>query len=229
MTEEEWASGHDVDRMLKHLGKVANPRRLRLFLVACARRVLPNSPDDEMLSALDTAEKFADQSVSKRELARVRNALKVGHPSRVARWEVLYTDSIRSVPAWHAAREQVTQAAVHGSGCCAWSTTRERLSAFEKVVLVGYPTVELTAQAGLLRDIFGNPFRPFAFNPCWRTADVLGLARAIYEDRAFERLPILADALMDAGCADEQILSHCRGDGPHVRGCWVVDLVLGKE
>ena len=58
---------------------------------------------------------------------------------------------------------------------------------------------------------------------------MLGLARGIYEDRAFDRLPLLADALMDAGCADEQILAHCRSEGPHVRGCWVVDLVLGKE
>jgi hypothetical protein len=81
----------------------------------------------------------------------------------------------------------------------------------------------------LAHDIFGNPFRPAAFDPRWRTPDTVGLARAIYEDRAFERMPLLADALMDAGCADEQVLGHCRGDGPHVRGCWVVDLVLGKE
>jgi hypothetical protein len=81
----------------------------------------------------------------------------------------------------------------------------------------------------VLREVVGNPFRPVAFDPRWRTSDTVGLARAIYDDRAFERLPILADALMDAGCEDEQIISHCRGEGPHVRGCWVVDLVLGKE
>ena len=81
----------------------------------------------------------------------------------------------------------------------------------------------------VLRDIFGNPFRPVAFDPRWQTSDVVGLARAIYDDKAFERMPILADALMDAGCEKEQIIAHCRGDGPHVRGCWVVDLVLGKE
>src|SRR5262245_38835167 len=81
----------------------------------------------------------------------------------------------------------------------------------------------------VVRDIFGNPFRPLGFDPRWRTTDVLGLARAIYDDRAFHRLPLLADALMDAGCDHDDILAHCRGDGPHVRGCWVVDLVLGKE
>ncbi len=79
-----------------------------------------------------------------------------------------------------------------------------------------------------IRDIFGNPFRPVTFDPRWRTSDVVGLAQAIYDDKAFERMPILADALMDAGCEEEQIIAHCRGDGPHVRGCWVVDLVLEK-
>ena len=63
----------------------------------------------------------------------------------------------------------------------------------------------------------------------WLTADVLGLARGIYEKRAFQRMPILADALMDAGCEEEVIIGHCRGKGRHVRGCWLLDLVLGKE
>src|SRR5262249_7361033 len=90
-------------------------------------------------------------------------------------------------------------------------------------------SAEEKSQSDLVRDIFGNPFRPVVFDPRWRSSDAVGLARAIYDDRAFDRLPILVDALMDAGCADEQVIAHCRGDGPHVRGCWVVDLVLGKE
>jgi hypothetical protein len=84
------------------------------------------------------------------------------------------------------------------------------------------------AIASLLRDIFGNPFRPVAFNPSWRSATALDLARGMYESRDFGPMPILADALEDAGCDSDDILAHCRGDGPHVRGCWVVDLVLGK-
>ena len=83
-------------------------------------------------------------------------------------------------------------------------------------------------QLALLRAIFGNPFRPVAVDPAWPTSDVVALAKGIYEERAFDRMPILADALQDAGCDNEDILSHCRGPGPHVRGCWVVDLVLGK-
>jgi len=83
--------------------------------------------------------------------------------------------------------------------------------------------------SGLLRDIFGNPFRPIKLNRRWLTSTAIDLARTIYEVRAFDRLPILADALMDAGCADETILKHCRSKAPHVRGCWVVDLILGKQ
>jgi hypothetical protein len=81
----------------------------------------------------------------------------------------------------------------------------------------------------LLRDVFGNPFRPVALDPRWRTPTAIALARAIYEGRAFDRLPILADALQEAGCEEADVLGHCRSDGPHVRGCWVADLVLGKE
>ena len=80
----------------------------------------------------------------------------------------------------------------------------------------------------LFRDIFGNPFRPVAFDPSWRTSTAVALARQMYESRSFDRMPILADALEEAGCDEPSVLTHCRGDGPHVRGCWVVDLVLGK-
>jgi hypothetical protein len=81
----------------------------------------------------------------------------------------------------------------------------------------------------LIRDIIANPFHPITVNPSWLTRTVVGLAQAIYTDRAFDRLPILADALEEAGCTDADILAHCRGPGPHVRGCWVVDLILGKS
>jgi hypothetical protein len=84
-------------------------------------------------------------------------------------------------------------------------------------------------QSCFLRDIFGNPFHAVAINPSWLTSTVLTLAEGIYDERAFDRLPILADALQDAGCENADILNHCRSAGPHVRGCWVVDLLLGKE
>jgi hypothetical protein len=83
-------------------------------------------------------------------------------------------------------------------------------------------------QGLLIECIFGNPFRPVAFAPSWRSETAVALAAGIYSERAFDRLPVLADALEEAGCDDPDVLSHLRGPGPHARGCWVVDAVLGK-
>ena len=82
-------------------------------------------------------------------------------------------------------------------------------------------------KADLIRCVFQNPHCPLAFPLKWRTSAVVDLARTMYESRDFAAMPILADALEEAGCEDADILTHCRGDGPHVRGCWVVDGILG--
>ncbi len=83
-------------------------------------------------------------------------------------------------------------------------------------------------QCSHLREMVGNPFRPVSRDPQWLTSDVVQLARGIYDERAFDRMPILADALQDAGCDNDDVLNHCRADTIHARGGWVVDLVLGK-
>jgi hypothetical protein len=88
---------------------------------------------------------------------------------------------------------------------------------------------EESSQSHLLRDIIGNPFRPININPSWLTSTVLSLATGIYEEKAFDRMPILADALQDAGCDNEDILNHCRQPGEHVRGCWVMDFLTGRK
>jgi hypothetical protein len=84
-----------------------------------------------------------------------------------------------------------------------------------------------------LHDIFGPlPFRPVALDPAWLTwqgGPIPKLAQATYQERAFDRLPILADALEESGCDNADLLSHLRGPGPHARGCWALDLILGKE
>jgi hypothetical protein len=92
---------------------------------------------------------------------------------------------------------------------------------------------EERAQAKLLRDIFGPlPFRPAALDSSlrkWNDGTVVRIAQGIYDERAFDRLPVLADALLDAGCDKEDMLAHCREQGGiHARGCWVLDLLLGK-
>jgi hypothetical protein len=88
---------------------------------------------------------------------------------------------------------------------------------------------ESQKQIRLMHCIFGNPFHPVTLEQTWLTTNVTALAQAIYDERAFERMPIIGDALEDAGCDNADILNHCRQPGEHVRGCWVVDLVLGKE
>ncbi|MCE9561742.1 MAG: hypothetical protein K8U57_06765 [Planctomycetes bacterium] len=74
------------------------------------------------------------------------------------------------------------------------------------------------------------PFRPVSFDPVWRTSDVVAIATGIYDCRDFSAMPILADALQEAGCDNDDVLNHCRdANGVHVRGCWVADLILGKS
>jgi hypothetical protein len=238
MTEEQWLAGTEPERMLGFLQGNVSDRKLRHFLVACARRVLPASPDEDMLPALAVAEQFADGEVSRGRLASSRKALTTQHAARVARWPLLYTPHIRSVPTWHATRGQVVRAAREGSRTCAWASTRRVF--FGGLVGMTYPQEELAAQASLLRDIVGNPFRPTpSIGPAWLAWDggtVKRLAQDAYEQRVMpagmldpERLAVLADALEEAGCTDPAILGHLRQQGTvHVRGCFVVDLLLGK-
>ncbi|MBA4189240.1 MAG: hypothetical protein C0467_14685 [Planctomycetaceae bacterium] len=91
-----------------------------------------------------------------------------------------------------------------------------------------FGTGDRSIQTALLKCLLGNPFHPLSVDPSWLTSDVVALARGIYEDRAFDRMPILADALQDAGCDNDDVLNHCRAERIHARGCWVVDLLLGK-
>lgn len=94
-------------------------------------------------------------------------------------------------------------------------------------LLIG--SAELEAQSSLVRDIFGNPFQPLMAEESWLTPSVVNLAQSIYDKRAFDRLPGLADAIEDAGCHEAPILDHCRSKEQHVRGCWVLDLILGRQ
>jgi hypothetical protein len=102
------------------------------------------------------------------------------------------------------------------------------LNAYEYAVFAGIEYFgRTTVRVAVLRELFGNPFRPVPINPAWQTPQVVDLAQAIYDDRSTNKMPILADALKDAGCNNADILAHCRGSGPHVKGCWVLDHLLG--
>ena len=211
MTEKQWQMSGGPQRMLRFLRHNADGRRkMRLFAVACVRRI------DHLLStngrkAVIAAEDFADGRISVAKLNAARAA--VGFPKALPRQYAAYAARAAAFPPDHV----VTHAAA--SAIDAVTQVEPRSKASEKS--------EKVAQADLLRDIF-NPFRPVLFEPIWRTPQAVALARTAYDERQFEDLPLLADALEEAGCTDEAILAHCRGLGPHVRGCWVVDLILGK-
>jgi hypothetical protein len=122
----------------------------------------------------------------------------------------------------NALRDHARDAAEH-SLCCAIRPARVSLYG------VGLIVCEPATIAGVLRENIASPLARQRKKLCPISSSVISLAKAAYTDRAFDRLPILADALEEAGCTDAEVLAHCRGEGPHVRGCWVVDLILGKE
>jgi hypothetical protein len=108
-----------------------------------------------------------------------------------------------------------------------WSTYGASGATNEVMKVVAQHASQIPALS-MTHDIFGNPFRTVSFDPAWRTSTAVALAKQMYESRDFGAMPILADALQDAGCDNDDILDHCRSEGTHVRGCWVVDLVLGQ-
>ena len=215
MTEAEWLASADAGAMVRapEAGVAPDGRKLRLFLVACCRAVWDHVTDSRIRRLVEVSEQVADGTVKPDVL------FKPFHKAQ----EVITADryKARTDPAYRR-RAELAEAV---RTACGPSSGWWELSA-----LPGLATGSGAAeQARLARDVFGNPFRPVSFSPSWRTDTVLSLARQMYESGDFSAMPILADALQDAGCDNEAILSHCRGDGPHVRGCWVVDLVLGKE
>jgi hypothetical protein len=233
VTESDWLATDDLTGLTNWvLRRRASQRRLRLYACAACRRVEPFLTP-KYYQVLEAAEALADGAVSPAQLkglvkaaeqdlqmlVRSRALSGLGQKKRV-------TERACSTVHSAAAAPRMTRQAV------SWASAGARLVV--ETCTKGHKAkvrasmAEHSAVCGVFKDIFGNPFRPVAFDPRWRSADVLGLAQAAYDNRAFDRLPLLADALMDAGCADEDILGHCRGAGLHVRGCWVVDLVLAK-
>jgi hypothetical protein len=207
-----FAMGNEV-RKLAEFVKDRSDRKLRLFAVAACRTVWDSLTDERCRIALNNLEEYADTGNEKlrRDAYNMSNDASLG--AQYGTWAA--SSASRAVhrasdPAWHP----------YLYGDLVYTLSEDY--GLERPVAV-------RLLCNLLRDVFGNPFRPAAFSPDWRTDTTVALARTMYDAREFSAMPILADALQDAGCDNEEILSHCRGAGPHVRGCWVVDLVLGKE
>jgi hypothetical protein len=204
MTEAEWLACNAIRPILEFLGESPGSRKLRLIACVCCRSVW-DQLNERSQDAIMQGEQFADGMIDKQTLLRAGNAARsssksVGHTAKAARC-CAYGDAYLAALF---ATDQVVQ-------CC---------------------TNNIADLAALVRDIFGNPFRPVTIDPswlAWNDGTVVKLAQGIYDDRTFDCLPILADALEEAGCDKADILTHCRQPGEHMRGCWVVDLLLGKE
>jgi hypothetical protein len=200
-------------------------RKARLFACAGCRRLgsfLSQRRHQDMADlanqALFVSDRFAEGQGTRTQLTEVRVKIdewlaRRSHESGKAYHLALSARAVLQPVSWNAAIGVLDA----GYGA-AWS---------EVEAVPNY----LRAKCDLVREVFGNPFRPVPVEGAWLSwheGTVVKLARAIYDEQCFADLPILADALEDAGCDNAELLAHCRVMGEHVRGCWVVDLLLGK-
>lgn len=222
MTEEQYLKSCDYVRVLKTVRRMTKAgsttvgrRKLRLLACGWCRLAFDGVPVDTAYQRIfDSAEAFADGRIDKAALLDARDVKLPSYAERERRLPL--TRSAENAYFQSAAVSPVVAVKRVGFACLSARSLLEKRREWQGHL------------CHLARDIFGNPYRPAVFAPAWRTSAAVGVATAIYEDRAFDRLPILADALQDAGCEDTSVLEHCRGGGRHDRGCWVVDTVLRK-
>jgi hypothetical protein len=250
MTEAEWLTCTEPQVILDFLRGKASERKLRLFACACCRRIWPHLQRKGSRRMVEVCEEYADGRVRQRKLTSVWE-------SADEAWQGIHWSGGGDVdqrPAeavcYLGVEFKVNDAAESAAatfGALARGEVYERIWqtpgkehderwAEDDAVRLAAECSEESVQASLLRDILGNPFRPVTLAPSWLTSSVVALSQAAYEERQLPagtldptRLAVLADALEDAGCTDAELLGHLRGPGPHVRGCWALDLILGKE
>ncbi len=199
MNEEQWLACNDPQEMVFFLKNHANDRKLRLLMCASCRVQWYLLTDPRLRQTVEVMERFSDGLADEAERRAARLAAYAASSRYGLARNVFYTT-------------------FHDPSKTLWAVKK---------------------QMELIRDLFGNPFRPASINRtllAWNDRTVVRLAQAAYEERILPagtldntRLLILADALEEAGCTDEQILTHLRGGGEHYRGCWVIDLLLGKK
>jgi len=224
MTEKEWLAATDPTPMVAFISRTASDRKLQLFSVSLVWAHHERFPE-ALLALARAAELRAD------------GQLQPGH----------------QIEAERGRKEWADQTSAEYGMLATWpDSTRQALIAADLTYMVRQVWLRWTAEPGrppgdvglayrlgskithssqprLLREAFGNPFRPVSADTTWLTSTVVQLVHGIYEEKAFDRMPILADALQDAGCENDDILFHCRQPGEHVRGCWVIDLLTGRK
>jgi hypothetical protein len=223
--------------MLEFLGGRASDRKLRLFACACVRHYWSLLTDERSQIAVAVAEREADRSGGERSLRLAERDAEAAVRSRTTTFPPFgpaAAAGARAVVNMDAALAAGNACMVgyHVKVALAYEEKPDDMSKAKDKAVAGWHAEAVA----LLIDIFDNPFRPVSLNPDWLTPTVTNLAAAAYEERQLPsghldagRLAVLADAMEDAGCNNLDILSHCRQPGEHVRGCWVVDLLLGKE
>jgi hypothetical protein len=230
MTEAEWDSCIEPQKMLEFVRQSgrSSDRKLRLFACGYWRLSLPHlyldqADHQQVQQAVEVAERYADGLASAAELAPLR-PLRLGVAAGTGR-----SAAERALPG---VAERMGWLPERPTGRPDWDWTAGERFVFRQAEAERQRAVR-EFQLGLLRDVFGPlPFRKVRIHPSvrrWGDGTVVSVATAIYDERAFDRLPILADALEDAGCTNPDLLGHLRGPEPHARGCWPVDLLLGKE
>ena len=218
MTEAEWLGRDKPANMLTFLreemaGREDARRKIRLWAAACCRQVWHRFTKPKSRKLVEASERYADGEADFRDLKAAwdANGYAVGPEAKGVR---------------------LARSASHRD---IWQGALESWAALKAPAVPGNPEPALgeRAQAGLFREVFGNPFRRVVIAPAWRAPTVAALARGAYDERrlpsgelGLDRLAVLADALEEAACDQADLLNHLRGLGPHVRGCWALDLLL---
>jgi hypothetical protein len=220
LTEVEWQNCADPRPMLVALRGKASERKLRLFAVACCRRLGPLLKDPRITTALDVAERHADGAATAADLKAAEQSAALAQRAQ-RRKALLY--------AYAAVMDACGPGGLGAAEKVAWAeaAAANPRSTYGESVRRTRPDL-YASLAALLRDIMGNPFRPVSVDQSWLTPAVVRLAQRIYDGRAFDRLPKLADALKKAGCTHTEVLGHCRQPGTHARGCWAIDGLLQR-
>jgi hypothetical protein len=238
MTEEEWLSAEFSDPLLRFIEPKVTDRKLHCYAIACARRIAQLLVDPSSLHGVEVMERFVEGQCTADEMRQLS-------------WDVegaaFAVQGGIGVPFLHLA-DQLPHSFISelvANNTYSFQSARDILTSaayfvdaifspepWERRKRLWPPNAQgsIFRPVPLVHEVFGNPFRPVSFSPEWRTSTAVAIAKSMYDSRDFAPMPLLADALQDAGCEHADILDHCReANGTHVRGCWVVDLVLGKS
>ena len=242
MTEAEWLQETNWKHQFEFLADRMSLRKQRLAAAGFCRRIWDVILVPEVRLAVEIAEKSVDGHATVPEMEQIRHRCRevAARSGSEKNLRIDQQDPVRALRAelacdlgWLGAcitagqmkleeiASRVNFAELHSRGGVSESSLLARGATGT--------AEQQQRQHEVFLDLVGNPFRPVVFDPAWRTSTTLAITASMLETGDFRALPILADALEDAGCESDVVLRHCRGDGPHFRGCWVVDGILGKS